>query len=81
MYMVMIKVEQSMEAASGKMAREPVIRDASGLLVCFFNKHLLSSHFVPGVSWMLLIPEKQIALNFIKLRWYLVFPYLVYVIF
>lgn len=50
MYVVMIREERSMEAASGKMAMEPVNRDASGLLDCSFNKHLLSSHFVLGIS-------------------------------
>lgn len=49
MYVVMIRVGRSMEAASGRMTREPVSRDASGLLDCSFNKHLLSSHFVPGI--------------------------------
>lgn len=45
----MITVEGSMEVASGEMARWPVTTDAFGWFICSFNKHLMSSHFVPGI--------------------------------
>lgn len=43
---LMSRVMTRTEAASGKMTKWPVTKGASGWLICSFNKHLPSSHFV-----------------------------------